>query len=212
MSVIEEQEVEEVEDQLFFVSLLKKYPVLLNKSQIPKIRNEKSTAMLELKDKLECCGKIFNEKQISKKINNMKSKVKTKSDMKQTGNRKINLLPWEKEMLNLMSRDENPSINKITAAMDVGTWNLALSDTVGTSSRPSCPPASTNITDKSSEDIPERPPKRARSFADFETEESRKLTTGELQRLLLVEQLKLTRLQTAYYENKINSFHSFNNL
>ena len=67
MSLIEEQVVEEAEGQLLFVSLLNKHTVLLNKSQIPKIRNEKSLVMLELKGNLESCGKTFNEKQIMKK-------------------------------------------------------------------------------------------------------------------------------------------------
>lgn len=41
-----------------------------------------------------------------------------------------------------------------------------------------------------------------RTFFD-EDEETRRLSTGELQRLCLLEQLKLTRLQIEYYQNKM---------
>jgi hypothetical protein len=60
------------------------------------------------------------------------------------------------------------------------------------------------------------PPRRKSSFDHYETEETRKLGNKELQRLVLLHQLKTAKLQQEYYTKKIeamedNQFNSNQN-
>ena len=65
-------------------------------------------------------GKAMDEKQIWKKIANMKSQVKKKTDGMQTGNRKIVLVSWEQDLYNIFKGDENPTITKMPCAISAG--------------------------------------------------------------------------------------------
>jgi hypothetical protein len=56
-------------------------------------------------------GILYANSQLLKKINNMKSEVKKKSDVRRTGNKAIHLKEWEMAMLNLMEVDVNQSIS-----------------------------------------------------------------------------------------------------
>jgi hypothetical protein len=49
---------------------------------------------------------------MAKKINNMKARVKKKTDMKKTGNKRIKLCEWEKNFYNLMDADSNPTLKR----------------------------------------------------------------------------------------------------
>lgn len=63
--------------------------------------------------------------------------------------------------------------------------------------------------EKEKEDWPIPRPQKAlnqqtnKNLQSFETEETSKLTTQELQRLVLIEQLKTTRIQRQFYEQAI---------
>lgn len=99
-----------VTKQMTFIKLLKEYPVLLNKSQLPKIKERKAVAIKELGTKYkEVSGLELNEKQLTKKINNMKNDVKAKSDVMKTGNKPIILKDWEKMLLQLLEAGTNPT-------------------------------------------------------------------------------------------------------
>ncbi|CAH1108712.1 unnamed protein product [Psylliodes chrysocephalus] len=50
----------------------------------------------------------------------MKSRVKKKTDINRTGNKKIFLQAWENVILALMDGDSNPVINRIEGATSVG--------------------------------------------------------------------------------------------
>lgn len=79
-----------------FANILREYPILFSKSQLPSVRKEKSDALQEMKLKIEAtCGKTVDINSITKKINNMKMRVKQKSDINKTGNKKIVLKDWE---------------------------------------------------------------------------------------------------------------------
>jgi len=110
----ENSETDSSDSQLVFVLLLKKYPVLLEKSNIPSVRQQKKitypTLITELKDKL---NNILSERALIKKINNMKYQVKTKSDLNETGNKPIVLLEWEKIFLELVKSKTNPTFSKV---------------------------------------------------------------------------------------------------
>ena len=108
-----------------FVKLLNKYPVLLNKSQIPSIKEAKGkavTAFLTECNTLE--GMALDKKALFKRINNMKSRTKGKADKSRTGNKPIKLLGWEKEFLELLQADSNPVFAKIPVKQTTNHTNI----------------------------------------------------------------------------------------
>lgn len=108
------------DSQLKFVMLLAEHKILCSKSQLPKIRDEKERSVSVLRNEfLKHVGKDITEKQLKKKIQNMKTEVKKKTDKNATGNKKVVLKDWEKILLDLLSSDENPVFNKIP-----GNYNL----------------------------------------------------------------------------------------
>ena len=109
----EEGNAENTESQFTFVKLLEQYPALLNKSQTPEMRKEKSKALKEIAARSQKRGVLVTETQITKKIFNMKSRLKAKTDLQRTGNKKIKLKNWEKLLLQLMNGNSNPSVNKL---------------------------------------------------------------------------------------------------
>jgi uncharacterized protein YycO len=103
------------------VSIIKQYPVLIEKSQLPGAKVMKAKALVNAKLSIATnTGKAMDEKQILKKIANMKAQVKKKTDAMQTGNKKIVLVPWEKDLYNIFNGDENPTISKMPCAISVG--------------------------------------------------------------------------------------------
>lgn len=95
------------------VELISKNCVVLNKSQVPKIKNEKEKAYLDL---VQAYGKIFgNEttvKQLQKKIHNLKGKFKKKRYQNATGNKKIELKYWEHKLMLLLKTDKSQSLQR----------------------------------------------------------------------------------------------------
>lgn len=65
-------------------------------------------------------GEDLKGEQILKKIANLKQKVKAKADMKRTGNRPLNLKASEKIFLEILSGEDNPTINPIQFGLEVG--------------------------------------------------------------------------------------------
>lgn len=108
------EECENETELSILITLLKSHKILLSKSNIPHIREQKKKGAEKIAAAiLTCTGKRHDEKAILKKIANLKSRVKAKTDKNATGNRKIKLLPWEEELLALMESDENPIFQKV---------------------------------------------------------------------------------------------------
>ncbi|XP_055603944.1 uncharacterized protein LOC129752178 [Uranotaenia lowii] len=105
-----------------FVDLLKELaPSLLEKSQSPAMKARKIRDMERFRlELLVRYGQEMTDKQVSKKIANMKGKVKQKTDLKQTGNLPIVLTGAEKTMFELMGGEENPSIAERSFGLAVG--------------------------------------------------------------------------------------------
>ncbi|KAF5274913.1 hypothetical protein FQR65_LT16836 [Abscondita terminalis] len=117
----------------------------------------------------------------------MKTELKKKTDRRVTGNKIFKLKEWEKNLLGLLQgeRWENPSIRQIPGVTSSGVPKRSVEDQLK-SQLPLRPP----------------PPKKMRLCA--ETEEIKSLTNGELQRLVLLEQLTLLRLQIDQIKNNVN--------
>lgn len=87
--------------------------VLLQKSQTPLMKVKKCDAVKKLAEELLIrYGIEYTEKQIIKKVHNLKNRVKAKTDLKQTGNKKINLGIAERKFFELMGGMENPTITE----------------------------------------------------------------------------------------------------
>lgn len=101
-------------EQLFIVTQLQKMPEVLSKSQIPSVKVKKEESIKTIISNYERhVGKPITNQQLLKKINNMKSRLKRKADMKRTGNRKIVLKNWERILFSIIGGEDNPVINKI---------------------------------------------------------------------------------------------------
>ena len=106
---------------LVLVSILKEYPELITKSQLPGVRTKKATALKKAKEIIMTkMGLTMDEKKISKQISNMKAQLKKKTDAKETGNRKIIPCPWEQEFFSLIQGDGNPTVTKMYCAVSAG--------------------------------------------------------------------------------------------
>lgn len=172
-----------------FVELLSKYPVLLNKSQVPKIKIEKDKALLAVvKAYSKTFGKEITPKQIQKKIHNLKGDIKKKTDINATGNEKIILKEWEQKLLLLLDTGNNPTFNKIPGALQAG---ISTAVVVEDTNNNNCKERKTDMPPSVVTSV-----KRQKiQLQLFETEETKNLGNAELQRLVLLEQLQLIRLQ-----------------
>lgn len=113
-------------EQLLFVNLLEDYPILFDKRMTPKIKNEKEDALKKLTAGFnEILERNLHVKQILKKFNNMKTKVKRIVDVKKTGNKKIVLTEWQKKFYDLWNVGENPVLHRVPGACQAGVIDEA---------------------------------------------------------------------------------------
>lgn len=97
-----------------FVKIICNYPAVFLKSQTPETRKRKQTCLKAIREKfVGVSGKDLSEPQILKKINNMKSRMKAKTDVRKTGNKKIALKEWEELLFNALQGESNPTLQKI---------------------------------------------------------------------------------------------------
>ncbi|XP_064643398.1 uncharacterized protein LOC135497575 [Lineus longissimus] len=149
----------------------------------------------------------------------MKTDVKSKTDVLKTGNKPICLKDWEKLLLKLFNAEANPSFTRVEGGLSVGVAQKKTSKTAATGSVESDDQGQVASTRKSGASkrsrpididalIPPKPEKTQKSSLSSETEETAKLTTQELQRLVLVEQLKLVRMQLQRIQATTPIIHS----
>lgn len=167
---------EKNDPQLEFALLLKDFKVLFNKSLLPEIKNKKEEAMKALLKRYEATiGKNITTIQIRKKINNMKTEVKKIIDKKKTGNKKIVLKKWQKIFSDCLNVEQNPIFQEIPGGIGAGLGLLNKQNMVLVTPISSTKPKK-NIID--------------------ETDETKSLSMAELQRLVLVKQLHLIKIQS----------------
>ncbi|KAL1493820.1 hypothetical protein ABEB36_009506 [Hypothenemus hampei] len=146
-------------------------------------------------------GTTLTSDQLIKKINNMKSRLKTKTDINRTGNKKIVLKDWEIKLKVIIDGDRNPSLNKIP----------------GSGLPPNPVPSGSPLHDIPSKKCKTVPKKLAASrqsltahtssfteaTSTYETEETKNLSLPELQRLVLLKQLKVLTLKEEKYTSQL---------
>ncbi|OXA40691.1 uncharacterized protein LOC118439255 [Folsomia candida] len=212
-SLSEEEEIERVENgecddkQLAFITMLKDYKVLLSKSQVPSVKEKKAKATTEflaaLQEKLML---TYTKATLSKKISRMKTDVKNKCDANRTGNKKLNLKLWENVMAELIGAETNPSIAQIQGAASVGVSVRV--------ARPLIPSPPLLLDSENTAELIVPPAKRPslntvkRKTGDdvlksLETDDTKLLSLTQLQRLVLLEQLKVLNMKRQRLENEI---------
>ncbi|XP_064635793.1 uncharacterized protein LOC135492974 [Lineus longissimus] len=185
-------EIPSTDKQMIFANLLREHSILLSKSQVPSVKEKKAKEMPTfVEEYAKATGVLLLEKQAWKKINNMKNDVKGKSDARRTGNKPIILKDYEKAFLDVLQVETNPTFSCVKGAMSVGIHGKPPQPSSSTASSSS----PKNVFGPSK--IPPRPAKKLKvnSVSSVETQETGDLSTPELQRLVLLEQLKLIRMQ-----------------
>ncbi|CAH1115886.1 unnamed protein product [Psylliodes chrysocephalus] len=117
----------------------------------------------------------------------MKTELKKKTDKTATGNKKIVLNAWKKQLLALMEGQENPVFQKVPGAMSIGS--VMEQPQPSTSETEEFIPPSPHV-----RPLPDKSPVTRRTKFK-ETDETSNLSNAELQRLVLLEQLELIRAQ-----------------
>ncbi|KAG8250153.1 hypothetical protein J6590_104381 [Homalodisca vitripennis] len=190
----------DVVNRTLFVRLLSENSVVVEKSKVPSVMCAKKKAWdIICSEYSKATGKIVTPAQLSKMLNNMKTKIKKKTDRTATGNKKIKLKDWEKEFLLLLTQEENPVFKKVPGAASVGICegesakNTTSSkqkgaDNMEVEHQPSC----SVITSKQPV-VAVR--KGAKRLSMLETDETRDMSTPQLQRAVLLQQMELQKIQ-----------------
>ena len=109
-----------------FVELIKLNKEILTKVQQPEIRKKKQLAVAAVRNQLEKEFKIsMTNSQVFKKISNLKSRVKQKTDLKHTGNKSLVLKGWEQEFLDLLQAESTSTVTgKKYAVLLIHLFNI----------------------------------------------------------------------------------------
>lgn len=200
-----------------FVSALQEHTIVLNRSISSKMILAKANAWNCIKGKYErSIGDTVTIEQLKRILNNLKTEIKKKIDKTATGNKKVKLSEWEKDFVNILEKFENPIFKQVPGAISVGGGSsnetgLSLNLNDSYKSKPSESNESLTLNPSSSSsscifstknDNQEKIIKK-RKLRAYETKESVVLSTNELQRLVLVEQLDLIRTQKKREELKL---------
>lgn len=195
------------------VTLLKDHTIVLNKSLLPNVSIAKEKAWKLLSESFSTnTGKEVTVSQLKKLLNNMKTAIKKKTVVNATGNKIIKLLTWETDFLKILEANENPVFCKVPGAMCSGLNEKRPSTSRSDETSKDSESETENIgVDEMCQEVKKTNVKKMgnKKIKLFcETDETANLTTGQLQRLLLLEQIKLTRLQSKREEMLINNMKS----
>lgn len=131
----------------------------------------------------------------------MKTRLKNMTDLNRTGNKPLKLTSWEKILLGLLKGESNPTVIKVPGSLQIGILSYdelsPVDVTLSTSSiytnqdGPSTSSFDPMVNNKNNS----RKHPKLHCKTDNETEETRGLSTIELQRLVSLEQLATSRTQ-----------------
>ncbi|KAK9687981.1 hypothetical protein QE152_g35878 [Popillia japonica] len=198
-------------EMMFIAERVQGFPAILEKSQIAAMKQKKTAALTEIvKEYVTLFGKEMEIKAFMKKVNNMKTRLKNKTDKNKTGNKSIGLLSWEKVILKAMDADVNAVLSRVPGALAIGVSvqpSLPISrDDIVTESDANQMTMSEVITNKmrSHTSLEEVAPKRINTKPTFVCGKPEESDETRLQRLVLLEQLKVARLQQQYLSAKLH--------
>lgn len=185
-------------DRSVFSKLILLHPVICEKSQIPtSVAAKKSAWKTIVEEYSSVVGKAVTEAQLKKLLSNIKTNIKKKTDTKETGNRKIKLKPWESELYDLFSTRENPTFCKVPGSINIGTPHAKVveQDSAG---------IALEITNKPS---PSTSAGKMRKInrESYETEQTKDLSVPQLQRIVLLQQMELQKMQIENEKRKLKT-------
>lgn len=103
-----------IDDTGFVESLENCGRVLLHKAQTPAMRKKKQAAIEAMMADLRArFGVDYTQQQVKKKVDNLKTRLKSKVDAKKTGNLRITLSKADKMLMDLLDAADNPSISQL---------------------------------------------------------------------------------------------------
>ncbi|KAG5897319.1 hypothetical protein JTB14_022058 [Gonioctena quinquepunctata] len=176
------QEGRDDNELMFIAHFVKDHPIILNKSQIPSVKTKKEEYLKQMKiDIQNKCGTMMDSEKILKKLNYLKTNIKNKTDRKATGNRKIKLSAAQSVLYDIMQggRDENPVFSKVPEDVVVGVSK----------------DVTENIKHPRIKIHPVLVFQKKKNIDLHETSETKKNSNSGLQRLVLLEQLQVIRME-----------------
>lgn len=180
--------VDKIVDRSLFVRLLSENPVVVEKSKTPSAVAAKKTAWDSItKEYFRATGKKTTPKSLAKMLNNMKTKIKIKTDKKATGNQNVILKDWEKDFLNILSQKESPIFQKIPRYTSVGLTterHLNKNNNIDIVHQVTSQNIATPILNEGDNIV-----------MLYETDETKDLTIPQLQRVVLLQQMELQKIQ-----------------
>lgn len=211
MSSSDEEYDKKSSNKPLFVNLLSENTVIFDKSRVPKIVTAKKNAWDKLcKQYSSATGIPVTPQQMIKMLNNMKSIVKKKTDLKETGNKPIKLKDWEKDLLLLLTQEDNPVFTKVPGGVALGLEakkkvpdtsefeDLCVENDVETDFiQQNIDEPSTSSSSKFSRTVKKLP---------FETDDTKNLTTPQLQRQVLLQQMELQKIQIEKEKKELEKF------
>ena len=198
------------DEKLTFAVTLRDFKILLTKGKSGDVREEKKSAMQELLQQLANNGMLMTEKQVANLIKNMKARTKQRLDLKQTGNKPIRMLPWMKIFQELLEVENNPTFSKLPGATGAGFEEPDRSPAARPPPPFMRPSTSSAGTSASAASIPcSSGAPRGRSTQRHglpETDETKRLSNAELQRLVLLGALENQRKERELLELKLHAW------
>jgi hypothetical protein len=92
-----------------------KYPVVVEKSQSPAIQEKKKKAFAAIQNDLFALnGTKMELSAIKKKVANIKTRLRQKTDTNATGNKRIRITDGEKKLLSVLEVDKNPVFTQVS--------------------------------------------------------------------------------------------------
>lgn len=182
-------------DRSLLVNLLQKNFVVLEKSKLPSAIKARKCAWDKIaREFSNTIGKVITVSQLNKLLSNMKSSVKKKTDTKATGNKPIKLKQWEKDLYGIMSKDENPVFAKVPGSLSVGFNQPSTSVTPSETDDEENGFRNEGI-NSSAQPLAKKIRKSVSKVLAYDTEETKDLTTSQLQRIVLLQQIQLNKMK-----------------
>ena len=131
-------------------------------------------------------GKLVTAAQLINLLQNIKSHIKTKTDLQVTGNKPIKLKAWEKEFIEMIEQD-NPVYHKIPGSVSVGTSFQQSNPGYSTQKMEENETDQVGQISKSSDPngLKQKIRKSVKVVSTYETDETSDLSTPQLQSCLL---------------------------
>ncbi|KAJ8894096.1 hypothetical protein PR048_006706 [Dryococelus australis] len=162
--------------------------------------NEKKLAWDDVTEYSRATGMKVTHAQMSKTLQNMTNHVKTKTDSKTTGNKKIKLKEWEKQLLLLLGAADNQIFTKVQGSVALGGHEANHECEQCLDLRATCtgpldvsngsPSTSHNGNVKTNTHQSYVRP-GGEKVVYYENDETKEMSTPQLQRVVLSQQLKL---------------------